>query len=535
MATLIVDEAGDATGAPGTTLREAIASASDTDTITFDPSLNGTTLTLSGQIAIDKDITIEGGNQITLTTNFNDRVFSIDGAHTVTLNGLSMTAVKAPAFSDGGALYIANGATVTINTSQIINASAENGGAIYVTNATLTMNASTITDSAAIGGIGDGGAIYASNATVGLQNVTLADNFAEDDGFAVYTFGSQFNLINTTVTENYGGAIVGGTGAGIKLVFGTLNLVSSIVIGNTEVSLDPGAPDTVSNIVNAGGTINDLGGNVLTSAPADVFAALGFYGGGALSDNGGPVQTVALKNSATNPALDVNTATATDARGLGRVDFDGVGFDGTSIADAGAYELQCFLAGTRIATPEGERPVEDLRPGDLVITADGRAAEVTWLWPRTACKADLPWARYAPVRVPAGALGDGLPHSDLYLTADHALILDGIMVNAGALLGYRGIGRVAPQALPDSLTYWHVETERHEALLANGAAAESFVDFAGRRGFDTFDAYIDLYGAERIIQEMPLPRVSARRLLPQALRDRLSPASGPDAVWRDTA
>lgn len=30
----------------------------------------------------------------------------------------------------------------------------------------------------------------------------------------------------------------------------------------------------------------------------------------------------------------------------------------------------CFLAGTRIATPEGETPVETLAIGDLVLTAD---------------------------------------------------------------------------------------------------------------------------------------------------------------------
>ncbi|HEV7457177.1 MAG TPA: hypothetical protein VGN96_10400, partial [Roseococcus sp.] len=60
-----------------------------------------------------------------------------------------------------------------------------------------------------------------------------------------------------------------------------------------------------------------------------------------------------------------------------------------------------------------------------------------------------------------------------------------------------------------------------EVVLANGAPAETFVDYVTRRHFDNYQEYLDLYGAERLIGEMPRPRVSAQRMLPDRLRARL--------------
>jgi hypothetical protein len=64
-------------------------------------------------------------------------------------------------------------------------------------------------------------------------------------------------------------------------------------------------------------------------------------------------------------------------------------------------------------------------------------------------------------------------------------------------------------------------TTHHDVVLANGAATETFVDAAGRAGFDNHQEYLDLYGAERIIPEMNTPRISTQRLLPDAIKARL--------------
>ncbi|BBU56998.1 hypothetical protein KU6B_32630 [Mameliella alba] len=194
----------------------------------------------------------------------------------------------------------------------------------------------------------------------------------------------------------------------------------------------------------------------------------------------------------------------------------------TNAYQAEAQTYLCFAAGTEIAGPEGARPVEDLRIGDMILTADGRAVPVKWIGRQTLHKRFTPAERFAPVRVRAGALGQGVPHSDLVLTADHALILDGLAVNAGALVNGTTITRDLLANLPERVTYYHVETEGHEIILANGAAAETFVDYLGRRAFDNFAEYLALYGEDRTILEMNRPRVRSARHLPAALSARLA-------------
>jgi hypothetical protein len=182
----------------------------------------------------------------------------------------------------------------------------------------------------------------------------------------------------------------------------------------------------------------------------------------------------------------------------------------------------CFAAGTLIATREGETSVEKLQIGDEILTEDGRVIPVKWIGRQTVHKLFTPAERFTPVRVTAGALGGGRPHTDLVLTADHALILDGLAINASALVNGTTITYDPIDSLPDRVTYYHIETEDHDVILANGAAAETYVDYIGRRAFDNHAGYLDLYGEEKAITEMALPRVSAGRLVPPAIRARLS-------------
>tara|TARA_A100001391_G_scaffold145193_1_gene102781 strand:+ start:513 stop:761 length:249 start_codon:yes stop_codon:yes gene_type:complete len=71
------------------------------------------------------------------------------------------------------------------------------------------------------------------------------------------------------------------------------------------------------------------------------------------------------------------------------------------------------------------------------------------------------------------------------------------------------------------MTVYRVKTENHEMILANGVPAESFIDYVGRAAFDNHAEYLDLYGCEQLIPEMPAPRISTARLLPEAIRARL--------------
>ena len=185
----------------------------------------------------------------------------------------------------------------------------------------------------------------------------------------------------------------------------------------------------------------------------------------------------------------------------------------------------CFAAGSMIATPEGETPVEMLEIGDLVQTADGRNVRVLWIGRQTVLTATAP-QRMEPVRIRKDALGPGVPHSDLTVTADHGMVLDGYVINASALVNGASIHWVPLSELDQSVTYYHVETENHEIVLANGAETETFLDMSGRAAFDNFQEYLDLYGAERIIHELPRPRIASARLLPENVRRRIAAQAG---------
>lgn len=183
----------------------------------------------------------------------------------------------------------------------------------------------------------------------------------------------------------------------------------------------------------------------------------------------------------------------------------------------------CFAEGTLIATPNGEKTVETLAIGDEVLTADGRTVAVKWIGHQTVLKLFTPAERFRPVCISAGALGDGVPHTDLVVTKDHGLIVDGVIVHAGALVNGTTITEVSMAELSDQVTYWHVETECHEAILANGAAAESYIDNVGRHRFANYGEFEARYGVNvPEMVEMDLPRAATPRQLPRRVRDRLA-------------
>lgn len=179
----------------------------------------------------------------------------------------------------------------------------------------------------------------------------------------------------------------------------------------------------------------------------------------------------------------------------------------------------CFLAGTRIATPTGTVAVEDLAIGSPVLTADGRTVPVKFRGRQTIVAAFGPDPARRPVRILAGALGPGRPARDLRVTADHALLLHGVLVQAGALVNGTTIRRMTGEELGDRYTVFHVETSAHDLILAEGVPAETFVDTVPRRRFDNHAEFAALYGdGPPAIAEMDRPRVKSARQLPRSIR-----------------
>ncbi len=127
--------------------------------------------------------------------------------------------------------------------------------------------------------------------------------------------------------------------------------------------------------------------------------------------------------------------------------------------------------------------------------------------------------RVLPIRVKAGALGEGLPGRDLLLSADHALLVDGILAQAGALVN--GVSIIRETQVPTVFTYYHVEVADHSLILAENVPAETFVDNVDRMGFDNWAEHEALYGNAVAIVEMDYPRAKSARQVPQAIRNRL--------------
>lgn len=137
--------------------------------------------------------------------------------------------------------------------------------------------------------------------------------------------------------------------------------------------------------------------------------------------------------------------------------------------------VPCFVAGTLILTPDGERRVEDLRPGDMVMTHDDGAQPVRWTGQRrVAALGD-----FAPIRIKANTFGD---HRTLLLSPQHrVLIRDGlaellfgeteVLVAAKDLVNDRSI-RVQEGGEVD---YVHILFDRHQVVFSEGLATESFL------------------------------------------------------------
>src|SRR5262249_61310133 len=111
----------------------------------------------------------------------------------------------------------------------------------------------------------------------------------------------------------------------------------------------------------------------------------------------------------------------------------------------------------------------------LVLTADGRAVPVKWIGRQTVVTLFGPPEGRCPVCIAAGALGDGVPSRDLRLTADHALLIDDVLVHAGALINGWTIRRIPLEELGGWFILFHIEAGDHEGILAGGPPAETII------------------------------------------------------------
>jgi hypothetical protein len=367
-------------------LRQAITDTPSGGTVDFQPGLTGTITLTSGELLIDKDLTIAGpgAEALTVSGNHASRVFEIAATFTVDISGLTI----ANGTSNGGGGVLSAG-TLTLSSCLLSNNSATgtypggNGGGIYNTGV-LTVTASTLSGNAASGASGSrgsGGGIY--NAGAGPLTVTastLSGNAAtggaggvsggEGSGGGIYNAGA--GPLTVTASTLSGNAATGGSGSGGGIYNAAGALAGPLTV--TACTLSGNAATGGGGSGSGGGISGSLtalrntivAGNTASSAFPEVNGPVGSQGHnligdgtggsgfapsdmvgtsanpidpvlGPLQDNGGPAPTMALLVG--SPAIgagDNTDALPTDQRGAPRI------FDGA--IDIGAYEVQAAPA-----------------------------------------------------------------------------------------------------------------------------------------------------------------------------------------------
>lgn len=166
----------------------------------------------------------------------------------------------------------------------------------------------------------------------------------------------------------------------------------------------------------------------------------------------------------------------------------GVGtlFDGTTVNFTEIENLIiCFTQGTRIATPLGAREVQDLQPGDLVLTRDHGMQPIRWVGTRTVPAL----GGLAPIRFAPHCVGNDRellvsPQHRMLINSSDAALLFGEyevlaaakhLVNGGSITQHHG----------GEVTYVHILFDQHEIIYAEGAPSESF--FPGDTGLAAVD------------------------------------------------
>lgn len=513
------------------------------------------------------------------TVSNSGTISAVNEVGVALLDGGSISNAAAGEISSSGLGVVISGAGTVTNLGIIGGQFAdgielESGGTVSnATGATITGGAEgialdgtgSVTNHGLIGGTGTYGIIM----TAGGEIDDLDHGTISGSGFGIQLRSAAGTIVNTGAISGTGGAgvgiafesggrlfnsgtITGAGGTAVSFGAGAASLTiapgavfNGAVTANASyvntLALTTGGAGTLafgnytgfSRIAVDGGATWTLNGSV---ASTDIVS---FAGSGAVLALGTPSSFAGTISGLTGPeTIDLTTlayvtgATATITGGVLSVKSGGTtdtlhvsgianGTPFTVAPDSGTgteVELLCFLVGTRIATPEGEVPVERLRVGDLVFTWDGRRLPITWIGTgRSILPAGQVRSAATPVIVRKGALADNVPHRDLRLTKGHSLYVDGVLIPVEFLINHHSIlwddaARVAE--------VYHVELAAHEVLLAEGAAAESYRDDGNRRLFQNvnpaWDAGVAPPPYAPIIVDGPILHAAWHRLAQRA-------------------
>lgn len=425
----------------------------------------------------------------------------------------------------GVGVYIESLATATLSSSALIiggQGGGTVGGQMYATKSP-----------AANGGAGleaGSGSILTNFASIegGTGGESRGNSYGGTGGVGVDLIHGIF-INRGTILGGQGGyapelAIGGAGGAGAYLNGGTLDnfaYIGGALGGDGGPVEGPG-----TNMRGYSGDAVDFGkngGTLVIESTASFSGAIGQFGVGDTID----LRNMTKAQIEAHYTLGADGATiASYTNGTLSVDFIGAdaGFHFSFNPDSGSGTLitlvACYLRGTRIDTDRGERPIESLALGDLVRTRSGSLRPIRWIGRRRyAHETVLADDALLPVRIRASAFATGVPRRDLWVSPDHAMYLDGVLIEARDLVNDRSITR---ETCGGEVSYFHLELDTHDVILAEGALSETFVDDDSRHLFDNYAEYERDHGSSpKSCAQFCAPRIEDGEVL-EAVRRRLA-------------
>ncbi|OUI93295.1 hypothetical protein HK19_14040 [Acetobacter persici] len=516
-----------------------------------------TTVAGSGTLTVSSGATASG------TTVNTGGLVSVSGAlSSATVSGgevdvYSGGVASAASLTDGGSLFVEEGGSA-------VSASVGSGGylevdaggtasGIQVSSAGIVdltdgavASGTTLTNSATLyagSGATAVGTVVQDGASLQVQQGGVASGTVQQGGkttiFAgasatdTTVNGGELDLVEgataSSTTVNKGGTLTveaGSTASGVTVHSGGQIEVSGTL---SDATVESGAALSVTSTASISGMVVSSGGSVQVQSGGSL-AGLHLSAGGSL-DLGWLAYD--SSNTATIDAghtLDLSSGTGTSAIATLEGDYSNDFFVLSDDGHGGTLltleeGTPCYCPGTLIQTEAGERPVETLEIGDRLVTRDGALRPIRWIGRRAydgrfaAGRTDI-----MPVRIAAGALGNGLPRRDLVISPLHAMFLLGVLVPAHALVN----GQTITQAENVSvIEYIHIELETHDIIYAEGAPSETFVDDGSRGMFHNAHEFAELYpDAEPAAPRYCAPRVEDGEAL-EIVRRYLAPAEQP--------
>jgi autotransporter passenger strand-loop-strand repeat protein len=451
----------DLTTTTGGTLTTALVSGNTVATVTV--GSNSETFTFAGDVGSSLALIGDGGTG-------QEIVFSAAApVVTVVSSGATQSGITV---SSGGSLIVDAGGTA-------VSAHVLSGGSATVTGVD---SATTISagGSELLLGSATGDQIYGTQLISAASAIATSETIYNGGVIDLYLKGGS--VVDTTISS-------GGTLA----ISGNASATDTVILGGGVIELQSPKATVLGSLVFSGAA--KLEETAVISAGYGVSATISNFGSGDTID----LTQFGAAATLTSAVVSGNTGETVSSGGVSEsFTFAGtynaayfqLTADGAGGVEIAATEAPCFRAGTAVLTDRGEVPVELLNVGDRLVTVSGETAPIIWIGHRQIdCSRHVEPERVLPVRIAAHAFAENSPARDLYLSPDHAVFAEGVLIPVKQLVN----GTTIRQIDVETVSYFHVELADHNIILAEGLPSETYLDTGDRRSFANAPGAIALH------------------------------------------